>query len=332
MSGSDVPYQLRPSKFIDRHIFVELLGRLVHARGPEAYIYISMGGKHLVDHYAVYKDLGIKAQFCFDNDRNLVARQMFNRPTDMTICAIMESANLPSKLDEIARKFPRKSNFIIWLDYTECDQKTQLQEAEETLVRLTHGDIFRITMNADLRNLKNGGPGASPDERAKKRADTLRSRLGGANIPTTITAIDDDPLSLAKVLAQCIALAASKAKLRAPNLNFIPVLTTSYADGQRMLTVTCVVSEQGRAEAFPNLNFKRWVFAGKTWEDIQDISVPVLSAKERFRLDVNLKKSSKKMLSALKFKPAENEEQSLVELASYKKFQRFYPAFRHVDD
>ncbi|WP_243042478.1 O-methyltransferase [Dyella sedimenti] len=331
MSGSDIPYQLRPSKFIDRQIFVELLGRLIQSRGPEAYIYISMGGRHLVDHYAVYKDLGIKAQFSFDNDKNQVARQAFNRPTDTTVCATMDSADLPSKLDEIAGKFPSKRNFIIWLDYTGTDHKAQLQEAEEVLVRLRHGDVFRITMNANLKCLKEGSSG-NPAERAKKRADTLRSRLGGANVPTSVTVIDDDPLSLARVLAQCVALMASKAKLREPSLNFVPVLTTSYADGQRMLTMTCVVSEQGHAEIFPNANFKRWAFARRTWDDIQDISVPVLSAKERFRLDANLKKSGKKMLTALRFLPAENEEQSLLELASYKKFQRFYPAFRHVDD
>lgn len=330
MSGSDIPYQLRPSKFIDRQIFVELLGRLLQARGPEAYIYVSMGGRHLVDHYAVYKDLGIKAQFSFDNNKNQVARQAFNRPTDTTICAAMDSADLPSKLDEIAGKFPSKRNFIIWLDYTTTDHKAQLQEAEEVMARLRHGDVFRITMNADIKCLKQGS--GTPAERAKKAADTLRSRLGGANVPTSVTAINDDPLSLAKVLAQCVALAASKAKLRRPDLNFVPVLTTSYADGLRMVTVTCAVSEKDHAETFPNSNFKRWTFARKTWEDIQDISVPVLSAKERFRLDANLKKPGKKMLSALRFLPAEDETTSLIELASYKKFQRFYPAFRHVDD
>ena len=331
MSGSDIPYQLRPSKFIDRQIFVELLGRLLQARGPEGYIYISMGGRHLVDHYAVYKDLGIRSQYSFDNDENQVARQTFNRPTDTTICATMDSAELPSRLDQIAEEFPRKDNFIVWLDFTGTEHKAQLQEAEELLVRLRHGDVFRITMNADSRNLK-GGSG-SPDERAKKRADTLRSRLGGANMPTSVTAIDEeDPLSFARVLAQCVALAASKAQIREPDLNFVPVLTTSYADGQRMVTVTCVVCEKGHPETFPNANFKRWAFARKTWDDIQDISVPVLSAKERFRLDANLTKSGKKMLAALKFLPAADEQTSLAELASYKRFQRFYPAFRHVDD
>lgn len=330
MSGADIPYQLRPSKFIDRQIFVELLGRLLQTRGPESYIYISMGGRHLVDHYAVYKELGIKSQFSFDKDSNQVARQAFNRPTDATVCQVMESADLPTRIDEIAARFPTKRNFVVWLDYTGTDRKTQLQEAEEILVRLRHGDVFRITMNADGRNLKQGS--GSPEERATKRAEVLRDQLGSASIPTSIKTIDEAPLSLAHVLVQCVAIASSKAKLRAPHLNFNPVLNTSYADGQRMLTVTCVVSEQDSLEVFPGPSFRRWKFACRSWEKIHDIAVPVLSAKERFKLDANLQKAGRRMLAALKFLPADDEDLSLMEVASYKRFQRFYPSFRHVDD
>src|SRR3954447_24813030 len=118
MSGEDIPYQLRPSKFIDRQMFVELLSRILHVRGPENYIYVSMGGRHLVDHYAVYKELGINAQFSFDENKDAVARQKFNRPTDATICVTMKSSALAAELDMIATRFPTRSNFIVWLDYT----------------------------------------------------------------------------------------------------------------------------------------------------------------------------------------------------------------------
>ena len=84
MSGDEIPYQLRPNKFIDRQMFLELLSRLVMPRGPENYVYVSMGGRHLVDHYAIYNKLGIQALFSFDFDRNEVARQKFNRPTGVT--------------------------------------------------------------------------------------------------------------------------------------------------------------------------------------------------------------------------------------------------------
>jgi hypothetical protein len=183
-------------------------------------------------------------------------------------------------------------------------------------------------MNADIRNLKQGPPGSSA-KREAFRANYLRDQIEDM-MPTTITAIADNDLP--SVLAKCIELVTQKAKGQVPHLDFVPVLTTSYADGQRMLTVTCAVSDSSQHERFPNSQFNRWQFASKNWDNIHDISVPVLSAKERFKLDSNLQKSAKRMLTALKFLPADDEPSSLAAVSNYKKFQRFYPAFRHVDD
>jgi hypothetical protein len=217
---------------------------------------------------------------------------------------------------------------IVWLDYTKTERKLQLQEAEQTLIRLKHGDIFRITMNADVRNLKQGPAGGSANREAF-RANYLRDQIEDM-MPTTTTAIGDNDFP--SVLVKCIELATQKAKAQVPHLDFLPVLITCYADGQRMLTVTCAVCDSSQHERFPNSQFGRWQFASRSWDDIHDISVPILSAKERFKLDSNLKKSAKRMLTALKFLPADDEPSSLAAVSNYKKFQRFYPAFRHVDD
>ena len=183
-------------------------------------------------------------------------------------------------------------------------------------------------MNANTGNLK-VGPAGSSGSRAKFRAEYLRDQLEDM-MPTAITEILDDALPL--VLVKCIELVTQRAKAQVPNLEFLPVLLTSYADGQRMLTVTCAVCNKTQKEIFPNAQFRRWKFACKNWDDIHNISVPVLSAKERYKLDGNLKKSVKRMLTALRFMPADDEPSALAAVNNYKKFQRFYPAFRHVDD
>lgn len=330
MSGADVPYQLRPNKFVDRRIFIEALARLAMPKGSENYIYVSMGGNHLVDHCAVYRELGIAAQFSFDRDRNTVARQIFNRPTDRTVCREIDSADLASSLDDIASLYPSKPNLIVWLDYTEArSRRTQLQEAEQVLLRLRHGDIFRITMNADVSNLKQGS--GEPEARAARRAAYLRDSIGDA-MPTQITAINDDPLDFPRVLLSCISLMTDRVRAQKPQIRFVPVLSTTYADGQRMLTAMCAVVEEGASEKFPNDAFHRWTFASKRWDQVHDISVPLLSAKERFKLDGSLKKSARKMLATLKFLPMADEPASLAALVNYKRYQRFYPAFRHVED
>lgn len=280
MSGEDIPYQLRPNKFIDRQMFVELLSRLVVPRGPEKYIYVSMGGRHLIDHYAVYNQLGIEAQFSFDKNPNEVKRQIFNRPTGKTLCVELDTADLPSELDEILNEFPKKSNLIVWLDYTGSNRRTQLQEAVQTLVRLKHGDIFRITLNASQRTLCDGDEwkrkgASSPGE---YRADRLREQIQ-EYMPTNITTISDR--SLADTLARCVELAAKAAEAQEATLQIKPVLITSYKDTTRMLTVTCSVSEVGNRDRFPPATFSRWKFACHGWKDIRFIYAPVLSTREQ---------------------------------------------------
>ena len=331
MSGADIPYQLRPNKFIDRQIFVEMLSRLIMPRGPEKYVYISMGGRHLVDHYAIYNRLGIQAQFSFDLDRNEVARQKFNRPTGATICEEMNSAALPTALDAILQKFPTKQNLIVWLDYTNTDRLSQLQEAVQTLVRLKHGDVFRITLNAHSQTLGTGDQwkGTGAQNPAEYRANRLREQVADL-LPTNIVSIQEDELP--SVLVKCVELAAQKAEALKVGLNVQPSLITTYRDGQRMLTVTCAISEDDATGQFPSSSFSRWKFACDGWDDLQVISVPILSPKEQYRLDALLHRGPKKTLAGLKFLPADDETASLVAIRSYKSFQRYYPSFRHVED
>jgi hypothetical protein len=331
MSGADIPYQLRPNKYIDRQIFIELLSRLIVPRGTEKYVYVSMGGNHLVDHCAVYNQLGIDGLYSFDNDANAVKRQKFNRPIGKAICVKLNSADLPTKIDEILSKFPSKKSLVVWLDYTDTNRRAQFQEAIQTLVRLRHGDIFRITLNANPQTLCGGNEwreseAASPGE---YRANKLREQIE-EYMPTDITAISETGLSL--VLARCVELATKAAEGLQANLSFQPVLLTSYKDGARMLTVTCVVKERDAQERFPQQILSRWRFVSKKWTDIQDISVPVLSTKEQHRLDIRMHRSVKYMLSSLSFLPSKDEKASIAALKSYRKLHRYYPSFRHVED
>lgn len=330
MSADDIPYQLRPNKFIDRQLFIELLGRLIVPRGPEKYIYVSMGGRHLIDHHAVYNQLSIAAQYSFDCDANEVKRQLLNRPTGKTVCAELHSADLPRNLDAIFAHFPSKRNLIVWLDYTGAERRTQFQEALQTLVRLKDGDVFRITLNAsaglcDGDEWKKAGA-ANPGE---FRATRLREQIQ-EYMPAAITSISDT--AIASTLARCLELLTRAAEAQQPNLCITPVLLTSYRDGQRMLTATCSISERDSKNCFPSRAFFRWKYSCEGWNDIREIYAPVLSTKERNRLDARLHSGTTKMLAALKFYPNKNHEKSLEALRSYREFHRFYPVFRSVEE
>lgn len=333
MSAADIPYQLRPNKFIDRQMFVEMLSRLLIPCGPEKYVYVSMGGRHLIDHHAIYNKLGIDALFSFDKTENEVLRQKFNRPTGRMRCEVLDSGELPARLDGIVDTFRGKENLVVWLDYTSSEWRSQFQEAVQTLLKLRHGDVFRITLHANPKTLEDHAKKRSAENQTKnpsiRRAEQLRVEIAEF-MPAGIETIKEEEFPT--VLVRCLELAVSSAVEQRPELRITPTLITTYRDGCRMVTVACAVSERDQEPEFPDRRFKRWKFACKGWSDIQSIFVPTLSSKEQLRLDSRLNLCGKRMLKGLPFLPDKDEEASLKAIQSYKRFHRYYPTFRHVED
>ena len=186
-------------------------------------------------------------------------------------------------------------------------------------------------MNADVRSLNRGDEwkdkgAATP---GGYRAERLRAQIP-EYLATDVTSISDE--NFPNILARCLGLATDAAQAQQPTLKFTPVLITSYKDGTRMLTITCAVSETDNPDRFPNDHFRRWRFACRGWNDLQMIYAPILSLKEQYRLDINLHRGAKRMLSALKFLPAMDEATSLQAIKSYRLFHRYYPTFLHVED
>ena len=331
MSGQHLPYQLRPNKFIDRQLFIELLGRTIPRTGIEKYVYVSMGGKHLVDHKTVYRQLGIPHLFSFDFDQHTVERQNFNRPVSKAICEEMSSGSLAGRIDGILSHFRGTSNLIVWLDYTNPHERlSQLQEMIEVLGRLQPGDILRITLNASVGSLqktttswKDDGC-KSPQEYWLKR---LKSQLG-AFVPTGTKPFDAEGLPI--VLAECIQLAASQAELTHDGAVFIPELITTYKDGQRMMTATVRAAHPENGSSSLS-ELKNWKFRSKNWNDLTRIEVPELSTKERLKIDEHMHRPPNYILDRLKFLVADTHENSLRAIQNYKLLHRYYPNFQHFD-
>lgn len=329
MSASDIPYQLRPNKFIDREVFMDLLGRLVPTIGADRYVYVSMGGRHMVDHGAVYRQVGITNLYTFDFDEQVVARQMFNRPIDKAVCVELDSSSLPGKLDTIASQFPGATNVVVWLDYTSPRERLrQFQELVEVAKRLTPGDILRITVNANMGSFgEDRNPSIWKDEGYKNpgefRAARLKSQLG-TFVPTTLESIGENEIQF--VISECIGLALAGV---GGAVVFTPLPLTSYRDGQRMVSATCLVRDAASETEVPGL--KGWPFDPTGWRDVADIDAPYLSLREKLKIDECLSKAPEVVLKQLGFPLMKDEKSSLVAIASYQRLHRYYPAFHHVE-
>lgn len=320
-NGEDIPYQLRPNKYIDRQIFMELLSKVVPYKAHGNYVYISMGGKHLVDLEAVYRKIGITKLYSFDGNDEVVARQRCNLPHFGAICEKMHSSALPGLLDQIMHRFKPAQHMIVWLDYTNVERLAQLQEFCEVLKRCQPGDVVRITMNAqaglNVEEFRKEGFETASQYRAK----LLQDQIGDFFPASFVTLKKDD---LPRALGAAVALAASAASADT-NFEFVPLLSTTYADGQRMFTATVLTKENDND--CPD-GLQGWEFLAKGWKNIVEISVPDLSLREKVLIDKHLRKGPQAIINSAKFKPASELDEAKVAIQSYKRLHRFYPTFQ----
>jgi hypothetical protein len=99
MSGENVPYYLRPNKFVERLLFIELLEHIGHFKQLKEYSYVSMGGKFLEDFKLIHEHLNLKELFSVEVDGVTFGRQLFNRPLKFINCAKSNSTDFLKSID-----------------------------------------------------------------------------------------------------------------------------------------------------------------------------------------------------------------------------------------
>lgn len=117
MSGGNVSYNLRPNKFVERQLFVELLNKVCAGYSPDGYVYVSLGGPQLEDQRLVHLRLGIKNLISLEADSVVYERQVFNQRPSFITCENESTGDFVRDFDAFADLHSDKK-FIIWFDYS----------------------------------------------------------------------------------------------------------------------------------------------------------------------------------------------------------------------
>lgn len=336
MTGSLLPYHLRPHKAVDRRLFIDLLARIERWRPLHDYVYLSMGAYPLEDHKLVHRILGLKRLIAFDYDDAVVARQKFNRPLQTCHCIKEKSGDVIRTLDDILQRFnfSDASGLICWLDYTSPKKiGEQLQEFQALLDKSVIGDVVRVTVNAhphELNEQQNVAP-VPVEEKREKQFGTLKKRIGDF-LPSTASAADMTPIGLARVLSEAFGAAALGALPVTGGKVFRPLSIVRYADGQQMLSITGVVgSRADEGEMLSRLSLDSWPFASHSWSDIHQLVVPDLTVRERLFLEREVTtRPAEEIIQSLGFEQA-GEIAISDFIDSYKNYYRFYPTLLSSD-
>jgi hypothetical protein len=338
MSGASIPYHLRPHKAVDRRLFLDLLARIERWRPLSDYVYLSMGAYPLEDHKLVHRLIGITRLIAFDLEKDIVARQIFNRPIESCHCIQKHSRDVVSELSNILREcdLDEESGIIVWLDYTNPKQiGQQIREFMALLDKMRIGDIVRITVNAHPNELLDpASPDTKPillEERRERQLQSLKNRIADF-LPSDVSANEMTSEGLAQVISKSFAAAALQALPVSGSKMFCPLSIVRYADGQQMLSITGAVMPRGEDEAIVSqIGLGSWPFASITWTNIHHLVVPALTIRERLFLERGVTTTpAQELIDQLGFRAA-SEVRIEDFLESYKKYYRFYPTLLTAD-
>lgn len=333
MSGSDIPYHLRPHKAVDRRLFLDLLGRCDRWKPLDEYVYISMGAYPMEDHKLIYRRFGLKRLISFDMNEAITKRQEFNKPIMSCKCLAMSSGEMVNALDSVLAQndCDDADGIILWLDYTNARELShQLREFQTALGAAADGDIIRLTLNAHPENLSRHSKAKVP-ELLDVRLTELKKRIGDF-LPTGVPAAALTENDFPKVLASAVGLAAAMALPATDRSTFSPLSLISYRDGQQMLTVTGIKTLRSDvADMYETIGSADWSFGSKSWANVHKLTVVDLTARERLFLEKKVASiSTAQLAKEMGFEFDETAEAPGF-LESYKRYSRFYPSYLSAD-
>lgn len=330
MSGVDVPYHLRPNKYVDRQIFIDLLHRLDRVRSLARSVYVSMGGKFLDDHKAVRFAFDLRGSVSIEKFERVVSRQNFNKPFEDVSCLCSESKDFVSGFSAFRANYPEDTNFIVWLDFV--NPKERLIQLEEFSTLVGFGkpfDVFRITLNANAETLKGSAAQKPPQFKTIMdwRLSIFESQLN--RFPVSATAVEMTTKAFPNALARAVGVAAQEGAKRR---KFVvrPLSVSSYADGNHtMLSVTTILLPTEEADRFMAAPWiSDWRHRAPDWSTVGRIDVPDLSMKEKMLIDRHINMMDDvQIAAALGFELGEDTDSTLTKLSQYRRHFRFYPQF-----
>lgn len=307
-------------------MFLELLAWVDAALGIRRdYEYVGFGGPQMEDFRLLHESFPEMKMLSIERQFETLKRQRFNGPHTNVQCKLQKSENFVSAVSDERR-------LIVWLDYTEADERAdQIAEFQTLLRNVRSLSVVKITLNAAPITL-GGIPGEKRllAKRLKVFLDEF-NRCFPNGLEEEAMSEENFPAALLTVIDY-----ASKEAFRArADWRFQPLTSAAYTDSrQQMLTATGLVGTKTEIETVLSVSqLARWEFSRLNWTDPVRIQVPELTLKERIFIDQRLPKLAKNIpiiQKRLGFLLADTETESQERLRNYVLFQRHYPFWGKV--
>lgn len=326
MSGASIPYRLRKNKAVDRVAFIEIVEICSRYFDISKYRYIGFGGNSLEDFKLIHNRLGIRKLTSIEVDHNIIKRQIFNKPVKC-----IELINKSS--GDFLRTAEFNDSIILWLDYTVPNEiGVQLQEIDKAIREMSHGDVIKVTLNANASALHQKQNMESEADVQKARRKKLEGHIG--SLPVTTTLPDFTSKRYPKYLTNLVlGRMKSFAKKSSPSKQFVPLGVFTYADGQPMISITGILLNYGSKSKFIHQSrFKNWPLYFKDESSIYEISIPDMTPKEKIHIDSMLPdEPPSRITKRMKFYFGNSKPESEKLLKAYRIFYKHSIYFSEIN-
>ena len=231
---TQIDYNLRPAKHIERVMLSQALRRLRPFAAVETYRYVGFGALYYRDFRLFHRDLGITDMLSIEMDTMSQARYQANAPYSCVTTVFGFSTDVLPTLDWSPRT-------IAWLDYTAKLDQNVLADLSFFAANCVPGSVLIATVNVQADRLN------------QQPLALLEERVGAENVPEGVTDADLTGWKLStmsrRIMANKIADAlAARNGPRPPaaRLVFRCLFNFEYADDAKMLTFGGLFYEQGQ--------------------------------------------------------------------------------------
>lgn len=314
-------YCIRPSKQVERKLFIEIIHSLSQYASLhlKEYTYLGMGSIYYADFILFHKYLYIDDMICIEGDK-IKDRMIFNKPYKFIT---LEMGRVSDVLPKI--KF-KKKKYLVWLDYeSELDQEA-LADIDIICKKLEPGSIIIITVCVEpiLRSVK-----AFKELSQTEKEEMLcvhytkcAEYLTSLNYKSRDIARNELPNIVMNILNKRIMQSTA---LRSDSVEFVQLFNYTYADGAQMLSYGGFIDKPSTIELLRRTQFftHKEIIQGRT---PRKITVPPLTIKEKQLLDCKIERSIvlKDVFRKLPFKL----DSSMVK--NYIEYYRHYPTYHET--
>ena len=301
-----VPYDLRPSKQIERRMIIDALQRLSEGGFRiREYQYTGMGSIYFVDFTLFHRYLGIHRMLSVEHSPE-IKRVQFNKPY----------RNIQLNFGPIGGVIPtldRDLQHILWLDYDNVLNKDILIDVVNAFAALSKGSIVLLTIDVEPP-IRDGKPKQWMEffeqqcgtyfDTAWKSTDFVQSKLLTRNVEILISAI-----------RQGLAGRA--------NVDFSPLFNLVYADGHKMLTIGGMIAGPEETIKLKGCNFSNAIYCRNSFSrEPYRIPLVIVTRKERTHLDAA-------MPAKKGWIPKEFELDPVV-VSRYSEIYRYFPVYAEL--